>query len=112
MPELDEFVDNIDRVGWLGFWRRKPPLDPTVLGFWSQDPSLIARAVRSGGSGSGSGGWDGLGGWRVDLDNPSCNHWLQLLIKKLTLLYGKVNMKMELKTAGKNACIYNPCFLK
>ena len=85
---------------------KKTATRPDSVGFWSQDPSLIARAVGSGGSGSG------LGGWRVDLDNPSCNHWLQLLIKKLTLLYGKVNMKMELKTAGKNACIYKPCFLK
>ena len=30
--ELVGFVYNIGRVEWLGFWRRKPPLDLLALG--------------------------------------------------------------------------------
>ena len=82
LPELAGFVDNIGRVEWLGFWRRKPPLDPPASGFWSQDPSPTAGAVGSGGSGSNPGRWGELGGWRVDLDSPRSSILLTSLFTK------------------------------
>ena len=32
------FVYNLRRVGWLGFWRRKPATRPAGVGSWVQKP--------------------------------------------------------------------------
>ena len=52
------------RSDFTSFRGRDLKPDPPVLGFWSQDPSLTARAIGLVGF-----GW-GPSGWVVDLDRP------------------------------------------
>ena len=68
---IAKFVYNVGRVGWLGFWRRKPATRPAGVGSWAQKPVTDRQSgrfrrllvwVRTGWSGwSGSGlGWTPL----------------------------------------------------
>ena len=61
---IARFVYNVGRVGWLGFWRRKPTTRPAGVGSWAQKPvtepsEWSVRAGCSGWSGSGL-GWTPL----------------------------------------------------
>ena len=42
------FVYYIGRVGWLGFWRRKPTTRPAGIGSWAQKPVTDQRERRFG----------------------------------------------------------------
>ena len=40
------FVYNLRRVGWLGFWRRKPATRPAGVGPWVRKPETDRRERR------------------------------------------------------------------
>ena len=65
---IARFVYNVGRVGWLGFWRRKPATRPTGVGSWAQKPVTDHRSGRFGRFPvrvrAGCSGWSGSGlGW-------------------------------------------------
>ena len=47
-PDIARFVYNVDRVGWLEFWRRKPATRPAGVGSWGQKPVIDSRSGRFG----------------------------------------------------------------
>ena len=65
---IARFVYNVGRVGWLGFWRRKPATRPAGVGSWAQKPVTDRRSGRFGRLPvrvrAGCSGWSGSGlGW-------------------------------------------------
>ena len=67
-PNIAGFVYNVGRVGWLGFWRRKPATRPAGVGSWGQTPVTDRRSGRVGRLPvrvrAGCSGWSGSGlGW-------------------------------------------------
>ena len=59
------FVYNVGRVGWLGFWRRKPATRPAGVKSGRGNPSPTVGVVGSGGY---QFGFERVG--RVGLDTP------------------------------------------
>ena len=47
-PNIAGFVYNVGRVGWLGFWRRKPATWPAGVGSWARKPVTDRRSGRFG----------------------------------------------------------------
>ena len=45
-PNIAGFVYNVGRVGWLGYWRRKPATRPTGVGSWVQKSVTNRRSGR------------------------------------------------------------------
>ena len=62
---IARFVYNVGRVGWLGFWRRKPATRPAGVGSWAQKPVTDRRSGRFGRLPvrvrAGCSGWSGFG---------------------------------------------------
>ena len=67
-PNIARFVYNVGRVGWLGYWRRKPTTQPAGIGSWAWKPVTDHRSGRFGRLPvwvrAGCSGWSGFGlGW-------------------------------------------------
>ena len=65
---IARLVYNVGRVGWLGFWRRKPATRPAGIGSWAQKPVTDRWSGRFGRLPvrvqEGYSGWSGSGlGW-------------------------------------------------
>ena len=81
--DIARFEYNVGRVGWLGFWGRKPATQPTGIKSWGQKPVTDRRSGRVGRLPvwvrAGCSGWSGSGlGW-TPLDESHMNYEFSLL---------------------------------